>query len=66
MRVASGAVATRLPGAVGFCTSDTVTPAVFGEWYVRQLPGASLHVIAGAGHYLPFTHWSLLLGALSG
>jgi pimeloyl-ACP methyl ester carboxylesterase len=46
--------------------ADTVTPAAFGEWYARRLPAASLHVIAGAGHFLPFTHWSLLLGALSG
>jgi pimeloyl-ACP methyl ester carboxylesterase len=46
--------------------ADTVTPAVFGEWYARRVPGSSLHVIAGAGHFLPFTHWSLLLGALSG
>jgi pimeloyl-ACP methyl ester carboxylesterase len=54
------------PVRLWYGSADTVTPPIFGEWYVRQLPGTSLHVIAGAGHYLPFTHWSLLLGALSG
>lgn len=45
--------------------TDAVTPPAFGDWYARHLPGSSLHVIAGAGHYLPFTHWPLLLGALA-
>ena len=55
-----------VPVRLWYGSADAVTPLAFGEWYARQLPDAALHVIAGAGHYLPFTHWSLLLGALSG
>jgi pimeloyl-ACP methyl ester carboxylesterase len=55
-----------LPVHLWYGTADTVTPPAFGEWYARQLPHAALHVVTGAGHYLPFTHWSLLLGALAG
>jgi pimeloyl-ACP methyl ester carboxylesterase len=55
-----------LPIHLWYGSADTVTPAGFGEWYAGQLPHAALHIVAGAGHYLPFTHWSLLLGALAG
>jgi pimeloyl-ACP methyl ester carboxylesterase len=55
-----------VPVRLWYGGADTVTPPALGQWYARQLPAASLHVIAGAGHYLPFTHWSLLLGALAG
>lgn len=55
-----------VPIHLWYGSTDTVTPPAFGEWYARLLPHAALHVIAGAGHYLPFTHWSLLLGALAG
>jgi len=56
----------QVPVHLWYGSADTVTPSAFGEWYARQLPRAALHVVAGAGHYLPFTHWSLLLGALAG
>jgi pimeloyl-ACP methyl ester carboxylesterase len=55
-----------LPIHLWYGSADTVTPAAFGEWYAGRLPHAALHIVAGAGHYLPFTHWSLLLGALAG
>jgi pimeloyl-ACP methyl ester carboxylesterase len=56
----------RVPVHLWYGSADTVTPPAFGDWYARQLPDAALHVVAGAGHYLPFTHWSLLLGTLTG
>jgi pimeloyl-ACP methyl ester carboxylesterase len=54
-----------VPVRLWYGGTDTVTPPAFGEWYARRIAGSSLHVIAGAGHYLPFTHWPLLLGALA-
>jgi pimeloyl-ACP methyl ester carboxylesterase len=38
---------------------------VFGRWYEDHLPGASLTVVDGAGHYLAFTHWSAMLATLA-
>jgi pimeloyl-ACP methyl ester carboxylesterase len=55
-----------VPVRLWYGSADPITPPAFGEWYAGHLPHAAFHVITGAGHYLPFTHWPLLLGALSG
>jgi pimeloyl-ACP methyl ester carboxylesterase len=44
---------------------DPVAPPAFGRWYASRLPQASLHVVPGAGHFLPFTHWAELLAAVA-
>jgi pimeloyl-ACP methyl ester carboxylesterase len=44
---------------------DTVTPPVFGRWYAGALPGATLTVAEGAGHYLPVVRWPELLASLA-
>jgi pimeloyl-ACP methyl ester carboxylesterase len=46
-------------------TADAVTPPAFGEWYARELPGAALHIVPGAAHYLLFTRWAEILGTLA-
>jgi pimeloyl-ACP methyl ester carboxylesterase len=55
----------RVPVQLWYGSRDTVTPSRFGSWYVERLPEAKLHVIEGAGHYLPCTHWDDLLRALA-
>jgi pimeloyl-ACP methyl ester carboxylesterase len=46
---------------------DTITPPAFGSWYAARLAdaGATLDVVPGSGHYLPLTHWVMLLRALT-
>jgi pimeloyl-ACP methyl ester carboxylesterase len=46
-------------------TADAVTPPAFGEWYARELPAATLHLVPGAAHYLLFTRWAEILGTLA-
>jgi pimeloyl-ACP methyl ester carboxylesterase len=62
--------AIEVPVRLWYGTDDTVTPPAFGDWYARHLSHARadvrLTVVEGASHYLPFTHWQLLLDALSG
>jgi pimeloyl-ACP methyl ester carboxylesterase len=38
---------------------------VFGEWYARELPAATLDIVPGAAHYLLFTHWADILRTLA-
>jgi len=54
--------AVTVPTTLWYGDDDLVTPLPFGRWYSQQLPNAALHVVAGAGHFLPFTHWDLILG----
>lgn len=56
--------AVTVPVHLWYGTDDLVTPPAFGEWYARHLGDARLHLIDGAGHYLPVTHWPTLLTAL--
>lgn len=55
----------RVPVALWYGSEDPVTPPRFGAWYAERLPEATLHVIEGAGHYLPCTHWDRLLRAVA-
>jgi pimeloyl-ACP methyl ester carboxylesterase len=57
--------AVRAPVRLWWGDDDAVTPLPFGRWYAGRLPDAELHVVPGAGHYLPFTHWDRLLAALT-
>lgn len=43
--------------------TDTLVPAVHGEWYASRLPHATLEVVDGTGHLLPLTHWERVLAA---
>jgi pimeloyl-ACP methyl ester carboxylesterase len=58
--------AIAVPVRLWYGTDDTVTPPAFGHWYARHLRKARLTVLDGASHYLPFTHWQLLLDAVAG
>jgi pimeloyl-ACP methyl ester carboxylesterase len=51
-----------LPMALWHGTADTVTPPAFAAWYARRFPHAAVTLVDGAGHYLPFTHWPVILG----
>jgi pimeloyl-ACP methyl ester carboxylesterase len=53
------------PVHLWYGSDDHVAPPVFGRWYEDHLPGASLTVVDGAGHYLAFTHWSAMLATLA-
>jgi pimeloyl-ACP methyl ester carboxylesterase len=44
---------------------DAVAPVAFGRWYENHLPGAALTVVEDGGHYLAFTRWAEMLGALA-
>lgn len=52
------------PVTLWYGTEDPVTPPAFGRWYATHLPTAALHLVDGAGHFLPFTHWPEILAAL--
>jgi pimeloyl-ACP methyl ester carboxylesterase len=45
--------------------ADAVAPPANGRWYAAHLPGASLHLVEGAGHYLAFTRWGGMLATLA-
>lgn len=53
--------AVDVPVRLLYGEDDHVTPPAFGRWYAARLPHAELQVVPGAGHYLPFTHWTELL-----
>ena len=59
--------AIRGPVRLWWGADDTVTPPAFGSWYAARLAGAgaTLDVLPGAGHYLPLTHWVMVLRALT-
>jgi pimeloyl-ACP methyl ester carboxylesterase len=57
--------AIRAPVRLWWGDRDTVTPPAFGAWYAAHLPGATLEVVPGAGHYLPLTRWAAILGELA-
>jgi pimeloyl-ACP methyl ester carboxylesterase len=57
--------AVRAPVRLWWGAEDTVTPPAFGAWYAAHLPGAILEVVPEAGHYLPLTRWTELLGTLA-
>jgi pimeloyl-ACP methyl ester carboxylesterase len=57
--------AIRAPVRLWWGDRDTVTPPAFGTWYAAHLPGATLEVVPGAGHYLPLTRWAAILGELA-
>ncbi len=58
--------AIRGPVRLWWGADDTVAPPAFGAWYAARLAGAgaTLEVVPGAGHYLPLTHWVMVLRAL--
>ncbi|HET6951008.1 MAG TPA: alpha/beta hydrolase [Acidimicrobiales bacterium] len=59
------------PSAVGAPTTafygadDVIVPPAHGEWYVARVPGASLRVVAGAGHLVALAAWGEILEALA-
>jgi pimeloyl-ACP methyl ester carboxylesterase len=53
-----------VPVTLWYGDDDLVTPLPFGRWYADRLPDAALHVVSDAGHFLPFTHWDLILANL--
>jgi pimeloyl-ACP methyl ester carboxylesterase len=57
--------AVRCPVRLWYGEVDEVTPAAFGRWYAARLPGATLTVVPGAGHYLALTRWTRLLAELA-
>ena len=56
--------AIRCPVRLWYGEVDEVTPVAFGRWYADHLPGATLSVVPGAGHYVALTHWPALLAEL--
>ena len=57
--------AVRCPVRLWYGEVDEMTPVAFGRWYAAHLPGATLTVVPGAGHYLALTRWSSLLAELA-
>jgi pimeloyl-ACP methyl ester carboxylesterase len=55
----------RCPVRLRYGEVDEVTPAAFGRWYAARLPGATLTVVPGAGHYVALTRWTRLLAELA-
>lgn len=53
--------AVTAPTVLWYGDEDPIAPVPVGQWYAGQLPDATLVVTPGAGHFLPFTHWELLL-----
>jgi pimeloyl-ACP methyl ester carboxylesterase len=64
-RLADAVAAVEVPVRLWYGSEDTVTPPVFGEWYVRRLPKSVMHRVEGAGHFLTFTHWRQLLASVA-
>ena len=57
--------AVRCDVRLWYGAADRVAPPAFGHWYAAHLPGASLTVVDGAGHYLAFTAWAEMLATLA-
>jgi pimeloyl-ACP methyl ester carboxylesterase len=57
--------AVRCPVRLWYGEVDEVTPAAFGRWYAAHVPGATLTVVPGAGHYVALTRWPQLLAELA-
>jgi pimeloyl-ACP methyl ester carboxylesterase len=57
--------AVRCPVRLWYGEVDGVTPVAFGRWYAAHLPGATLTVVPGAGHFMALTRWSQLLAELA-
>jgi pimeloyl-ACP methyl ester carboxylesterase len=55
----------RCPVRLWYGSEDPATPPVFGAWYARVLPDATLEVVDGAAHFLLFTRWFEVLRALA-
>jgi pimeloyl-ACP methyl ester carboxylesterase len=55
----------RCPVRLWYGRDDPVTPPAFGEWYARRLPDATLEIVDGAAHFLLFTRWADIVGALA-
>jgi pimeloyl-ACP methyl ester carboxylesterase len=55
----------RCPVRLWYGRDDPVTPPAFGEWYARRLPDATLEIVDGAAHFLLFTRWADIVGALT-
>ncbi len=47
-----------LPTLVVHGTDDIMVPFAFGQDLAAQIRGASLHQVAGAGHFLPASEWT--------
>jgi pimeloyl-ACP methyl ester carboxylesterase len=43
---------------------DHTAPPAFGRWWEAQLPHATLHLVADAGHLVALTHWAQILRRL--
>lgn len=52
------------PVRLWYGSDDAVTPPAFGAWYARHLRTATLEIVDGAAHYLPFTRWADFLRTL--
>ncbi len=64
-RLTADLAAVICPVHLWYGSADTVAPPANGHWYAAHLPGASLTVVDGAGHYLAFTRWSEMLTTLA-
>ncbi len=54
----------RCPTSVWWGELDGITPRFHSDYLARVIPGARFHVVPGAGHSLPVTHWRAVLEAL--
>ncbi len=53
------------PVHLWYGTDDVVTPPAFGRWYADWIAGATLELVDGAAHYLPFTRWTDILWTIA-
>ena len=46
-------------------TADELVPPSRAERLAAAIPGAELHLVAGADHFLWYDHWDQVLGTLT-
>lgn len=54
----------RCPTSVWWGEEDWITERFHSDALARLIPGARLHIVPGAGHSLPVTHWREILSEL--
>ena len=55
-----------VPTTIWQGTADDLVPPSWAERLTAAIPGAELHLVEGANHFLWYDHWDQVLGALTG
>jgi pimeloyl-ACP methyl ester carboxylesterase len=57
--------AITVPTTIWQGTADTLVPASWAQRLAQTIPGAVLHLVDGASHFLWYDHWNEILGTLA-